>query len=622
MSWTDDPFLSSSDDGDSDDPFTDSEFPAPSRTAESEPSDPLRDRSVATPRRDPFVRDPFGGDSGSGTPADPFDGASAGGTPADPFGGDSGSGTPADPFDGSSGSGTPADPFDGGSGHGNNGEPFGSGSVGDGTPATRPTSSAGTLFRGSDTRPESTHPARRRLWLAAAVLTAAGAVAVVLASPWRDDSGARVAQPSRGADSGDNAQGSATPGPEPDSPATSTEGLAASQSTDDPASGVETTVSATVPGETSPASARGCDDQSGIDPHGLISFGPGLDRLSFCGEETWQVFVCTVRESDRTDRVAYIDEVLGEAAAWFDWVSGGQYDVDFSAGDDTSVASGGGAAVEECFEMIGATGWSESRSGAVVLLDEAALDPARNYAGIGTCGYISEADSGVFGDSERMVAIAVHAPGEQAAIAVHELGHAQCWPHSFSGKTESEYDNPLDVVSSDAWPVGTLAVNRYASGWIHPDQVRVHRGSTAEYDLSACCGGGVQMLALLPAGAADLDAGLRSRWWHLEVRDPEDPWERGLAEAGVGERSGLSVHWIDSSSGFDYERRQAQVGDETGTLGNVPVVFGSLRAAGAEFCLNSDIPTSFADCGADHEWRIEVAASRSGGLNVTVSPGA
>lgn len=570
MSWIDDPFVSKSDEGD--DPFLEPEFPSPHRAAEPEPSDPLRSNSDGTQKQNPFV---------------------------------------PGPFDGRSGGGAPADPTDGGSDRGKRGDPFGRVTVGEASRTARTTHRTRQFIRGSKTRLEAPSLVRHRLWLAAGVLLLTGLTAFAVTFPWGGDGGPRVAQPAQ--DAGTDAD-AATPGPS---------GPGAESSAATPGAG-ETPDPETLgnsAGESAPATLLGCDDQSGLDPHGLISFGQGLDRRSFCGEETWQVFVCATRESDRTERVTYIDEVLGEAAAWFDWASGGQYDIDFSAGDDTSVVSGGNASFEDCFEKVRATDWSESRSGAVVLLDEAALDVSQNYAGVGTCGYIREADSGVFGDSQRMVGIAVHAPGEQAALAVHELGHAQCWPHSFSGKTDSEYDNPLDVVSSDSWPVGTLAVNRYASGWIHPDQVRVHRDSSAEYDLSTCCGGGVQMLALLPAGASAPKAGLHRRWWHLEVRDPRDRWERGLADAGVGERVGVSVHWIENSSGDDNERRQAQVGDEAGVVGNRPVLFGPLSVSGSEFCLHSDIPTSFADCEADHEWRIEVGASQHGDLNLTVSPG-
>ena len=367
----------------------------------------------------------------------------------------------------------------------------------------------------------------------------------------------------------------------------------------------------------------GCDYQGDDDPHNLVRVDDLVERFTFCGEETWQVFVCSTRESDRTDRVAYVDDVLGEAAEWFEWASAGQYDIDFSAGDDTRAVSGSTVEPQECFEEVLRNQWSGSRSGAVVLVDEAALDPFQNYVGVGTCGYASSAVSGVFGESGRMVAIAVHAQGDQSAIAVHELGHAQCWPHSYSGETGSEYDNPSDIMSfSQNWPVGTIAVNRYASGWIHPSAISVHRDSTDTYTLSPCCSGGVQMLAILPQEASTQRVDFNRQWWHLEVRDPEDEWERGLADTDVGKQLGVSVHWIDQNLGTGAERRQAQVGNQIDLWVDAPVRFGQLRGAGSEFCLHPDQPTTLIDCSSAHEWRIEVSATQTGGLNLTVSPSA
>ena len=41
-----------------------------------------------------------------------------------------------------------------------------------------------------------------------------------------------------------------------------------------------------------------------------------------------------------------------------------------------------------------------------------------------------------------------------------------------------EYDNPMDMMSGDlglGLTTGTIAVNRYAAGWIEPDEVAVHQ---------------------------------------------------------------------------------------------------------------------------------------------------
>ena len=461
--------------------------------------------------------------------------------------------------------------------------------------------------------------ARRRQWFVALALLVALIVVGLVASP-RDDGGQRIAQRSTG-DDARNLGSSDTPATDPASPSTMPSPTSTPTAVSSPATTMATDSGTTQVVEPVPETFLGCDFQSGRDPHGLIRLDENTERLGFCGEETWQVFVCSTRDSDQADRVAYVDNVLGEAAAWFDWVSAGQYDIDFSAGDGTRRVSSTTAETQKCFEEALRTEWSESRSGAVVLVDEATLDPYQNYAGIGTCGHVGSATTSEFGESGRMVAIAVHARSNQSAIAVHELGHAQCWPHSYSGETGSEYDNPTDVMSFvQNWPVGTIAVNRYASGWIHPNAVRVHRDSADTYTLSPCCSGGVQLLALLPTNASKESADPIAQWWHLEVRDPDDEWERGLADTGVGEEIGVLVHWIDQSFGIGANRHHAQVGGQIDFWGEAPLYFGQLGVDGSEFCLHADQPTSLIDCGRAHEWRIEVTASQTGGLNLAISP--
>lgn len=369
----------------------------------------------------------------------------------------------------------------------------------------------------------------------------------------------------------------------------------------------------------------GCDYQSDRDPHQLINFDQTADRLHSCGEETWQVFVCTSRDTDLVDRIQYVDDVLGQAAAWFDWVSGGQYDIDFSAGDGTIRVTDLGADHEACFASARARGWGESRTGAVILLDEPGIGPQRDYAGIGTCGVeATEADK-QFDNTGRRIAIAVHSSGSREGVAVHELGHAQCWPHSHSGVTGNEYDNPADVMSfAHNWPVGTIAVNRYAAGWIHPNQVHVHQESARSYTLSPCCTEGDQLLALLPPNSSVSVAGFHQRWWVIEVRDPEDEWEQGLVESGVGSKLGALVHWVDQSGGWHgtgLNRRQVQVGGGLESRGDRSLVVPRLAVPGAELCLDSTVPSEFVSCGGSHDWRIEVAASQSVGLTLTIAPG-
>lgn len=100
---------------------------------------------------------------------------------------------------------------------------------------------------------------------------------------------------------------------------------------------------------------------------------------------------------------------------------------------------------------------------------------------------------------------------------VHEMGHGwMAWPHSYSevkwkdeatGEIEppNPYSNFFDVLSAlDLSPILgwshdmpiTLAINRYAAGWIDPEDVALHLTDEATYTLHPRGGGGDQFLAI------------------------------------------------------------------------------------------------------------------------------
>jgi hypothetical protein len=76
----------------------------------------------------------------------------------------------------------------------------------------------------------------------------------------------------------------------------------------------------------------------------------------------------------------------------------------------------------------------------------------------------------------------------------HEVGHALGWPHS---RWRTEYDSPIDVMSDSAaarrgdesqvHAPGTLAINRYLSGWLDRDPVVLdgRRSTTTSIDVSS-----------------------------------------------------------------------------------------------------------------------------------------
>ena len=101
---------------------------------------------------------------------------------------------------------------------------------------------------------------------------------------------------------------------------------------------------------------------------------------------------------------------------------------------------------------------------------------------------------------------------------VHEIGHAWMnWPHSYAEvlwrsdlrydriQEPNPYSNHLDFMSSLApWPArgwhqdmpSTVAVNRYAAGWIDPEQVALHLNEDATYTLRPPRQGGHQFLVI------------------------------------------------------------------------------------------------------------------------------
>ena len=84
----------------------------------------------------------------------------------------------------------------------------------------------------------------------------------------------------------------------------------------------------------------------------------------------------------------------------------------------------------------------------------------------------------------------------------HEMGHVLGWPHSYNGYMIYEgvlddYDNSADIMSrgnNKDLSTGTPAINRYAAGWIDPEDVVIYSGEATTHELSPIGVDGTQML--------------------------------------------------------------------------------------------------------------------------------
>ena len=279
------------------------------------------------------------------------------------------------------------------------------------------------------------------------------------------------------------------------------------------------------------------------DPLQLIAharFGRSYS-LPGSGGDRWEVWICNTPAGSGSGPADYAAQFTGRVAPWFDWASGGQYRPVFAAGGAVSV----GPSLDYYQSCRYAVydryrGDQTEADGALIIVFDPLDDSGLLGMGGFGCGPIS--DQGFPGNG-RAVLINASAVAD-STVLTHEIGHALCWPHSYSGETYRrgriwEYDNPMDIMGwsdgagAESLPtLGTSAVNRYAAGWIPPSRIAVHNpGTTSRYTLAPIGGQGTQMLVVL------LEEGDRLRYWALGARTRgggDMDWaDRGIPEEGV-----------------------------------------------------------------------------------------
>ena len=231
---------------------------------------------------------------------------------------------------------------------------------------------------------------------------------------------------------------------------------------------------------------------------------------------------------------------------YFMWLSGGRYAPRFYGGGVLKVGESDNY-LSTCLDAVYKKYNKRAGLEGVLVVHDSEDGPG----GRASCG---RSDRSQFPDNHRYVVVKDKAVyWDNPTILAHELGHALCWPHSYSGETEKngevyEYDNPADmmgwVYNSLFFGLGTLAVNRYAAGWIHPDDVVIwERGTTRRYWLAPPNNSLWDQLLVVPL--VDGDEGLMY-YWALDVR----VWGGGDYTNGVERdqelpKEGVVVYEVD-----------------------------------------------------------------------------
>ena len=247
------------------------------------------------------------------------------------------------------------------------------------------------------------------------------------------------------------------------------------------------------------------------DPLGLIAHADVYREYSL-GTQTWTVWVCDVPLGDASiDQSAVERRLNREVTPYFDWVSGGRYRPVFRVAGMVASNDEGFAATSGRSGCEGAVAEKAPDPPVMIVDDSAAND-----------GYARGNDLVVVGGGTVVTAPGFSRP--RLSTVVHEIGHALGLPHSYGGRITwsaegqftgvYEYDNPMDVMSGGLaldLRTGTIAVNRYAAGWILPGEVAIHGpGTTAVYELRPPGDGGIQIL-VLPGGRTGVFTTLGAR---------------------------------------------------------------------------------------------------------------
>ena len=222
------------------------------------------------------------------------------------------------------------------------------------------------------------------------------------------------------------------------------------------------------------------------DPLGLIAKAD-VYRQHSVGSEVWEVWLCDDPIGDLPVEPNQMTALLNrEITPYFRWLSNNRYRPTFEYAG--TVEGDSQAACERAAQAVRSSG------APMIVIDDS------GRAG----GYAAGGRTVVVGGTS--VVTAPGWPRPLLAVVAHLIGHHLGFPRSYGGNIRwrngsvYEGDNPMDLMSGTLrvdLTTSTIAVNRYAAGWIDPASVRIHEaGATVDYELRPPGTGGVQMIVL------------------------------------------------------------------------------------------------------------------------------
>ena len=255
---------------------------------------------------------------------------------------------------------------------------------------------------------------------------------------------------------------------------------------------------------TDPFAAPVIDEFSG-DPLRLVVWPRDVRRYSESSDR-FGVYVCTWEGATGGVELAAATATLNsQVTTFYEGLSGGIYSPEFMARKVVD-ASGFSTCADAMAAEVNLL-WGDN--GAIGILDNTSN---AGLAGPGLyCNNCENLSVETFPGNQRWAVIeggSVNPVGPRPAhitTAAHEIGHTISFPHSYSGETVDEYDNPIDYMSGNTPgnflgrgddPYSSLAFNRYRAGWVDPADVVFYAGGITELTIAPVGVAGTQLVIL------------------------------------------------------------------------------------------------------------------------------